>query len=77
VGVPKTRDRADCAIIASRLIQSIDRSNNYKEVVDRCYNSMVTGKPKNLYAPIANRYYHFAGETKSDGYYLFVFAYTE
>jgi hypothetical protein len=77
VGVPKTRDRADCAIIASRLIQSIDSSNNYKEVVDRCYNSMVTGKPENLYSPTANRYYHFAGETKDNGYYLFVFAYTE
>ena len=74
VNVDKTRDKADCAIVASRLIQMMDSSNTYADVVHKCYASIATGERQMIYSNAAKRYYVATGSILESGYQCIIYA---
>lgn len=74
VNVDRTRDKTDCAIVASRFIHIIDGSCEYKDVIHKCYVAMTTGERQMLYSNAAKRYYVISSNTIEDGYQCIVFS---
>lgn len=74
VSVDKTRDRADCAIITSRLIQMMDSSNKYSDVLHKCYASIVGEENQAIYSKATKRYYVVRGNVLEGGYQCLVYA---